>query len=92
MRPVRGDWIGAHPIPALVACAEAVHAIKRPFSRPPEDPHVHRAEVKEVDRLVFELSLIRNYYEAGASSAEYLRNDYNLMNFGGTAHEESERT
>ncbi len=49
------------------------------------------SEVTEVDRRFFEYSTHFNSYITETDDEQYLRNYYNMMNFGGTAHKESER-
>ena len=49
------------------------------------------SEVTVVDRRVWEMTIHFNSYVTKTEDEDYLRNYYNLMNFGGTAHKEIER-
>lgn len=49
------------------------------------------SEVTEVDRRGFELTTHFYCYITNSDDEAYLRSYYNMMNFGGTAHKESER-
>lgn len=49
------------------------------------------SEVTEVDRRLFEYSTHFNSYITETEDEQYLRDYYNMMNFGGVAHKESER-
>lgn len=49
------------------------------------------SEVTEVDRRGFEMSRHFHCYITESEDEEYLRSYYNMMNFGGVAHKESER-
>lgn len=49
------------------------------------------SEVTEVDRRGFLMSRHFSSYITSTNDEEYLRNYYNLMNFGGVAHSDSER-
>lgn len=48
------------------------------------------SEVTRIDRRVFEDTVFPSYITE-TEDEKYLRNYYNMMNFGGTAHKESER-
>lgn len=48
------------------------------------------SEVTRIDRRVFEDTVFPSYITE-TDNEQYLRDYYNLMNFGGTAHKESER-
>jgi hypothetical protein len=49
------------------------------------------SEVTEVDKRVWGMSVMFHCYRCRTTDEAYLRNYYNLMNFGGTAHKETER-
>ena len=49
------------------------------------------SEVTDVDRRMWEMSVHFNSYITETTDEQYLRDYYNLTNFGGTAHKESER-
>lgn len=49
------------------------------------------SEVTEVDQRVWGMQVGFACYRCRTRDEEYLRSYYNLMNFGGTAHKESER-
>jgi len=49
------------------------------------------SEVTEIDRRMFDMSVGFASYRCETRDEDYLRGYYNLMNFGGTAHKESER-
>ncbi|WP_179302410.1 DUF262 domain-containing protein [Mesorhizobium sp. WSM4308] len=51
----------------------------------------HWSEVTVVDRRVWEMTVHFNSYVTNTEDESYLRGYYNLMNFGGVAHKESER-
>lgn len=49
------------------------------------------SETTVVDRRMFEMSTHFNSYRTQSEDETFLREYYNLMNFGGTAHNEDER-
>lgn len=49
------------------------------------------SEVTAVDRRVFEFGTHFSSYRTNSEDEQFLRDYYNLMNFGGTAHTEGER-
>jgi len=49
------------------------------------------SEVTEVDRRIWVMSTVFASYMTETEDEDYLRSYYNLMNFGGVAHKESER-
>jgi hypothetical protein len=49
------------------------------------------SEVTDVDRRMWSMTTIFGSYVTDTKDEDYLRNYYDLMNFGGTAHRESER-
>lgn len=49
------------------------------------------SEVTDADRRMFEMSTTFASYETETEDETYLREYYNLLNFGGTAHKEDER-
>lgn len=49
------------------------------------------SEVTEVDRRIWEMTTHFNSYITETTDEKYLRAYYNMMNFGGVAHKESER-
>lgn len=49
------------------------------------------SEVTKVDRRVWEMTIHFRSYITETENETYLRDYYNLMNFGGTAHKETER-
>jgi len=49
------------------------------------------SEVTEVDRRVFDMSTLFPCFRYHSTDEAYLRSYYDLMNFGGTAHEPHER-
>lgn len=49
------------------------------------------SEVTPVDRRFFEFTAHFHCYITSSEDEEYLKSYYNMMNFGGTAHKESER-
>ena len=49
------------------------------------------SEVTVVDRRFFDFSTLFGSYRCHSEDEPYLRNYYNLMNFGGTAHQPKER-
>jgi hypothetical protein len=51
----------------------------------------HYSEVTDVDRRMFEISTHFSSYCTNSEDEQFLRDYYNLMNFGGTAHTEGER-
>lgn len=51
----------------------------------------HWSEVTIVDRRMWEMTVHFNSYVTETEDEEYLKSYYNLTNFGGTAHKESER-
>ena len=51
----------------------------------------HWSETTAVDRRVWEVSINFSSYVTETEDEAYLRNYYNLTNFGGVAHKESER-
>lgn len=48
-------------------------------------------QVTDTDRRVWRMLVKFNCYETRSDDGEYLRDYYNLMNFGGTAHTEDQR-
>lgn len=51
----------------------------------------HWSEVTIVDRRMWEMTTIFGSYVTETEDEDYLRGYYNLMNFGGTAHRETDR-
>lgn len=49
------------------------------------------SELNDLEKRSFKNTTIWPCYETASNDEEYIRNYYNLMNFGGTAHKESER-
>jgi hypothetical protein len=49
------------------------------------------SEVTDVDRRMFEMTTVFASYETQSEDETYLREYYNMLNFGGTAHKEDER-
>mgnify|MGYP005855944413 CR=1 FL=1 len=49
------------------------------------------SEITEIDRRSFKMSRHFSCYITGSDDEQYLREYYNMMNFGGVAHKESER-
>ncbi len=49
------------------------------------------SEVTDVDRRMFEISTHFSSYRTNSEDEQFLREYYNLMNFGGTAHKDDER-
>lgn len=49
------------------------------------------SDVTETDRRVWGMSIHFNSYITATTDEQYLRDYYNMMNFGGVAHKESER-
>jgi len=49
------------------------------------------SEITDIDRRIFVMSISFPCYIASSTDEQYLKDYYNLMNFGGTAHTEEER-
>mgnify|MGYP001302774596 CR=1 FL=1 len=49
------------------------------------------SEVTEIDRRFWEMGCIFGHFQTDSEDEAYLRQYYNMLNFGGTPHKESER-
>lgn len=49
------------------------------------------SEITKADERRFGMTVVFSSYETQSEDEQYLRDYYNLMNFGGTAHKEDER-
>ena len=75
----------------LIDGQQRLHALQRYFQNEFKVFGYRWSEVTEVDRRVFLMSRHFSSYITKTDDEIYLREYYNMMNFGGVAHKESER-